>query len=321
MDVPTALDLSKMAPEKEAEERKKRVVIVFGATGQQGQPVVEALLESGQFHVRGATRNPSSPTARKLTAMGALMMPVDMTVEEQVRAAFSGAYAAFVVTSSWDPSQAGSREFDIGAMHARIAKEVGVRHYIWSTLPSASQTSNGMFHLGAFDNKARVDEVVRAQGFDYTTYVLCNCYFQNLPITELPDGTLRFNLPFDEDTVFEGFDVEDLGSAVATAIEHPNQWGQGSKIVLTALQAPMREWLSRCTAATGRKAVLGPFSPPAGKSEQLVEFLEQMYLYFKEVGGVFPGLDSSTGAAASKRPLTTWEQYLKEKTNYAAQLQ
>ena len=48
----------------------KRLIAVFGATGNQGGPVARALLQNG-FHVRAVTRNPSSEKGQALKAAGA----------------------------------------------------------------------------------------------------------------------------------------------------------------------------------------------------------------------------------------------------------
>lgn len=43
-------------------------IVVLGATGQQGNSVVNSLLQNGNWNVRGVTRNLESESAKKLAA-------------------------------------------------------------------------------------------------------------------------------------------------------------------------------------------------------------------------------------------------------------
>ena len=47
-----------------------KVITVFGATGQQGGSVANALLDGGIYRVRAVTRNTGSEAAQKLKARG-----------------------------------------------------------------------------------------------------------------------------------------------------------------------------------------------------------------------------------------------------------
>ena len=55
-----------------------KVVLVTGATGQQGGSVARRLLEGG-FRVRGITRHPESDAAKELTAKGTQMVRAELT--------------------------------------------------------------------------------------------------------------------------------------------------------------------------------------------------------------------------------------------------
>jgi len=46
----------------------------------------------------------------------------------------------------------------------RAAKDAGVKHFVWSTLPNAEAISGGKFHLPHFTGKAKVDGVVKEAG-------------------------------------------------------------------------------------------------------------------------------------------------------------
>ena len=79
----------------------KRIVTVFGATGDQGGSVAATLLRDGVFAVRAVTRNAGSSAARDLAAAGAEVVEADQTDVQSVSAALKSAYAVFAVTSFW----------------------------------------------------------------------------------------------------------------------------------------------------------------------------------------------------------------------------
>ena len=56
----------------------KKVVVVFGATGLQGGSVARALVQSGEFSVRGVTRDLYSHKAQRLVNDGVDLMNYDL---------------------------------------------------------------------------------------------------------------------------------------------------------------------------------------------------------------------------------------------------
>lgn len=77
------------------------LVVVVGATGNQGSSVINALSESEKpYRIRGFTRNTGKATSQELSARGVEMISIEPTVEnkEQVLKAFEGAKVVFVST-------------------------------------------------------------------------------------------------------------------------------------------------------------------------------------------------------------------------------
>ena len=83
----------------------KQIIAVVGGTGAQGGGVVDALLASGQYAPRVVTRNPTSKSAEALARRGVEVVKGDLLEPGSLRAAFDGAYGAFIVTNFWDPGQ------------------------------------------------------------------------------------------------------------------------------------------------------------------------------------------------------------------------
>ncbi|KAK9805454.1 hypothetical protein WJX73_008809 [Symbiochloris irregularis] len=78
-----------------------RVVVVFGATGQQGGGVARTLLADKTFLVRAVTRDKSSQNALALAELGAELVQADLHDEASLRRALAGSFGVFAVTDYW----------------------------------------------------------------------------------------------------------------------------------------------------------------------------------------------------------------------------
>ena len=71
--------------------------------GAQGGSVVNSLLATGHYRIRGLTRNPNSNKAKALAAKGVEVVKCDLAVKEDVKKALKDADIAWIVTNFWDP--------------------------------------------------------------------------------------------------------------------------------------------------------------------------------------------------------------------------
>src|SRR5437588_10775934 len=131
----------------------KKLIAVIGATGQQGGGVVRALQAHGQFKVRALTRSPD-----KNRELAEEVVEADLDRPETLKVAFEGAHGVFLVTNFWEP---GTDEIKQATAAVRAAKEAGVKHFVWSTLPDVEAISGGKFHVPHFTGKAKNDRIVR----------------------------------------------------------------------------------------------------------------------------------------------------------------
>lgn len=199
----------------------KRLIAVVGGTGAQGGGVVDALLKHGGFAVRVASRNPDSESGRALAARGVEVVKADLLDPDSLAPFFAGAHGAFIVTNFWDPTQM-QRETEVGTAAVKAAREAGVSHLIWSTLPNSAAISGGSLAVTHFTSKALVDEVVAAAGFPRYTFVGAPMYFQNfltmMGPQPLPTGGKGWAVPMDPAArVIHAGDVSEVGLAVAAA--------------------------------------------------------------------------------------------------------
>src|SRR5580704_12446213 len=150
----------------------KKLLAVVGATGQQGGAVVRELQDSGQFTVRALTRNPA-----KHLQLADEVVAADLNRPDTLKAAFAGAHGVFLVTNAWE---AGRDESKQALAAVNVAREAGVQHLIWSTLPNVETITGGKIAVPHFTEKARVDRSVSEGGFAYHTFVIAPFYYQNL---------------------------------------------------------------------------------------------------------------------------------------------
>ena len=73
----------------------------------------------------------------------------------------------------------GHNETIAGKLLADTAKECGVSHFVWSTLPNSDLLSGGKISTPEMVEKALVDTHILSLGFPYTTFVLYANYFEN----------------------------------------------------------------------------------------------------------------------------------------------
>ena len=207
----------------------RKLIAVVGATGQQGGSVVRALQAQSQFKVRALTRDPG-----KHRNLADEVVAADLGRPETLKAAFAGAYGVFVVTNAWE---AGTDELKQATAAVRAAKEAGVQHFIWSTLPDVEAISHGKLHVPHFTHKAKAEQVVREAGFANHTFVIAPFYYQNLTGASAPqkqpDGSVGWTLPIDPAArVIHMGDIGEIGNIVAGAFAHPELAGHGEHLPL-----------------------------------------------------------------------------------------
>jgi uncharacterized protein YbjT (DUF2867 family) len=208
---------------------EKKLIAVIGATGQQGGGVVRALQTSGQFKVRALSRDPG-----RHRELADEVVEADLNRPETLKAAFDGTHGVFLVTNF---REKGANELKQATAAVRAARNAGVKHFIWSTLPDVEAISGGKFHVPHFTGKAQIDSIVKAAGFASHTFVIAPFYYQNLAGAfgpqKLPDGSFGWAVPLDPHArcIHMG-DISELGNIVVGAFAHPDQTGNGEYLPL-----------------------------------------------------------------------------------------
>ena len=146
---------------------QKLVVVVTGATGNQGGAVVKSLLERGH-EVRAVTRSTDSAKGRELANAGVTLVRASLEDTAALTKALEGATSLFAMTTPFGGgTQAESRQ---GISAANAAKAAGV-HLVFTSVGSANRNT-GVPH---FDSKYEVEKHIADIGVRAT--VLAPVYF------------------------------------------------------------------------------------------------------------------------------------------------
>jgi uncharacterized protein YbjT (DUF2867 family) len=135
----------------------QKLVTVFGATGAQGSSVLRSLAAnlSNQFALRGTTRDPSSDSAKRISALGIEIIKAGGWNKASMVAAFNGSWGAFVNTNSddaiFEDPENTKTEVDLGKLVVDAAIDAGVEILVYSGLNSAKKITNGRVANPAFD--------------------------------------------------------------------------------------------------------------------------------------------------------------------------
>ena len=201
----------------------KKTILVVGATGAQGGSVARHLLQRGKYAVRALTRKPDSNAAQQLRDLGAEVVQGSLEDRPSLRTALKGAYGVFGVTNFWE-------HFDKETEHGRnlinVVAAAEVKHFVFSSLPSAAKPSNGELKVPHFEQKHALEEYAKDLGIP-ATFVHVAFYYDNFfsffPPRNGGDGVYRFGFP-QGDVPLAGVAAEDIGGVVAPIFERPGDF-------------------------------------------------------------------------------------------------
>ena len=278
-------------------QNAQRLILVCGATGNQGGAVARSLLDRG-FQVRALTRDSQKSEAQALADQGAEVVQGDMEDRNDMERLLEGVYGIFSVQNFWETGY--EREVQQGKTVADAIKEAGVQHCVYSSVGSAHRQT-GIPH---FDSKWEVEEHLRELDLPYS--ILRPVFFmQNWEMMREPilDGTLP--QPLDPDKPFQHVAVEDIGAFATIAFEHPDEW-IGREVDIAGDEQTMPEIAETFGRVIGSE--VDYYQVPWDQfEEQMGEELAVMYRWFNDVG-----YEADTDALRREHPdLTTFERYLR----------
>ncbi|KAJ5633195.1 hypothetical protein N7490_009534 [Penicillium lividum] len=289
-----------------------KLIVIIGATGNQGGSVANVFLKEPGWKVRALTRNTSSTKSQALAARGAEVVQVDIDIPTTLLTAFEGANAIFAVSDFWglygdpankDKPQPGQplnvwvHEHEIQQLKNIIdaaAKVPNLERFIFSSLSDATKWSKGKYtRVYHFDSKAKAAEYGRetypdlwAKTSIYQAGLFLSNYTLNgmSPPIKNSEGVVQF-IGYMEQDVKVPFLVadEDSGPLVKALMQEP----AGKNLIGYRGWLTTRELASAFTKATGLNAEVitlpkGQFPP--GTPDETKALLEDNMGYWNEFG-------------------------------------
>ncbi|HEY2589413.1 MAG TPA: NmrA/HSCARG family protein [Tepidisphaeraceae bacterium] len=255
---------------------RSKLVLVTGATGQQGGACVEALLKRGH-RVRALTRNPASPAANRLREAGVEIAVGDFNDRDSlVRAAGGGADVVYAMSTPYE--QGAENETAQGIALADVAKAARVAHFVYSSVASADRGTG----IGHFDGKYAVEQHLQASGVPYT--VVAPVFFmenvlQPWTLPGLRQGKLAMALPASRR--LQQVAVADIGAFVAAVIERGDAvFGRRFDIAGDELAGDQAAAI--LSKASGREIRYEGFPPAVLRAQS--EDMARMFEWFDSTG-------------------------------------
>jgi len=245
-----------------------KVIVIVGATGQQGSSVVRAMKDDKHFVIKAATRNTQSKEAKQLAAEGVQVIQLDMFDPASCNEALKGAYGVFLVTPvNFKPGET-ELEIQQGINVVDAAKANGIQHLVFSGLRSAKEVA-GLEGCSHFENKKAIFDYIVKQGVPYSV-VSYAAYYENLFSYFPPRKTANDEYVLDIPMLSSPFDmicVADAGEVTHQVFLRPNEY-KGQWIFLASDRATIQEYANTLTKKfPGKKFVASNISP-----EQFAQF-------------------------------------------------
>ncbi|KAJ7077690.1 hypothetical protein B0H15DRAFT_915212 [Mycena belliarum] len=283
------------------------IITIFGATGSQGtsdclnfdailnvnlgSSVLNAVLADGRYTPRAVSRSLNSDASKALIAKGIEVVKADLSDIEALKTAMRGSEAVFGVTNFWDPAvfpadPHGKAEITQGKNLVDAVKAVGVKFFIWSSLPNATKTSNGLCkHIYHFDNKAIVEDYLRASGVPHAV-LLTGWFAENLwKVGSMQKTDTGYTIPTPkfgpQDTQAATWVARDLGAAAMALLSNytdPSKGVLGSSYPVISMRFTYPQF-AKAIATALKKEVTSPTPQTSGLAD-----LDEMFLYQAKIG-------------------------------------
>jgi len=209
------------------------MIVVCGATGQQGGAVIDALIALRLGPIRGLTRDVTNRKALALRARGVEMVQADLANADSLAAAFDGARTVFAVTQPWtaDYKKASPwAEVDQGKAIIDAAQRMKIEHMVFSTvILDGLHRKTGVPHV---DSKIEIEMALAKSNIPWTV-LGPGTFMDNIGTKFFPVGHKAIRGFVSKETALPYIAVRDIGRAAAKVFVDPSSY-MGKRINLVS---------------------------------------------------------------------------------------
>ncbi len=267
-------------------------VLVGGATGRQGNAVVDALLARG-YDVRGLTRKPDGKKGMRLAQKGVEVVQGDYADTDSLLAAMDGIDKVFFY-SGFSTNEVAEGENVVAA-----ARASGISHLIYSS-GAAAEPGKGI--EGA--RKMQVELAIVDSGVLYTV-LRPVAFYENFDRQQARTAKVGITDSRDPDRLLHFIAIHDIGVLVGEAFDHPDEW-LGVAVNIAGDRMTVQAYVDTFSRVMGQEIVFN--QPPL--EEYLAAFpkpLRPLFRWYDEVG-----YEADVDGLRENYPeLITLEQYLR----------
>jgi len=228
-------------------EKKDKIILVTGATGQQGGAVSRYLLKDG-WKVRALCRDTNKPAAQELKKLGAELIQGDMNSPEDLKKAMKNVYGVFSVQNFWEHGYEGELKQGLNVVDA--AKAENVRHFLYTSVGGAERSTK----LPHFDVKFEIETHLKSLGLPYTiirpVFFMENFNAWFKPTEE--NGNLSLAVALKPETKLQIIATDDIGAFALKIFNNPEEY-LGKEIELAGDELTMPEVASVFTKVYGKE--------------------------------------------------------------------
>lgn len=274
-------------------DKKNKVILVTGATGQQGGSVSRHLLKDG-WKVRAMNRDINKPAAAELKELGAELFGGDMSSPEDLNKAMKGVYGVFSVQNFWEHGYEG--ELLQGKNVADAAKSEGIKHLLFSSVGGAERHTK----LPHFDVKFEIEKYIKSLAIP-CTIIRPVFFMENLNTWFKPaeeNGSLSLTMALKPETKLQMIAVDDVGAIALKIFNNPSEY-IGKEIEIAGDELTMPDIAAIYKKTSGKDTTFNelPVDILRSNSEEMANmfqwFIDKGYKSdINKVRQIHPGLTS-----------------------------